>query len=549
MIDLIHPIQLSVAVLFLLSGLVCLAAIRGVSQVPNADTRRGLIALLALSSLWAFSEVGRLLVTDLAGKILFYKMGLIIGLAAVGAWLYFCSAYTGHDYHRKPIFRRLAVAVYLGIITLKLTNPYHNLYFTATTAVEPFPHMVVELLPAHWVVTGLAYALTAIGFYLLYELFAQSRLETRALTALVIVTGLPAFLDILAYTGNLLLTLNYEPVGVAIFAVGVLYVVDDQFVALPAFWREEILESLSDPIIVFDQFQRVRDYNSAAIEHFPDLEETLDKQLDVTYPAISAELESGNTLVETKVSERTQYYVVEKRPLAIEEQPFGEVIVLSDVTTLEQQRRELERQNEQFDEFAEAITHELRNTLAIAHGYLEAMGDEVLTETDSRPAKFYERIDKAMTRMDRVTTDLSKLAQHGQTLEDLEECDFVEIVTQSWEDAETGEMSLSIESDGSVSADRVRLIDLFTNSFEFAETIGSRNVSVRLNEEDICIESDGSQLSAEELERAFAYGEAVPTAEAGMLLPSVRTIARVHGWEATADETQENGVRLEIKIG
>jgi signal transduction histidine kinase len=542
------PLRLGLIVLFAAAGLVCFAAIRGVARVPNPDTRRGLSGLLALSGLWAAIEVGRLVAPDPGLKIAFYTGGLVVGLATVGAWLYFCSVYTGHDYHLRPGLRRLAAVVYLGIVTVKLTNPYHGLYFAATPVSDPFRHVAIELMPAHWVVTGLAYALTAIGFYLLYELFSQSRLDTRALAALVLVTGLPAFLDVLSYTGSLLLTLNYEPVGVAVFAVGVLYVVDEQFVALPAFWREEILESLSDPVIVFDRFQRVRDYNSAAAEHFPELDETLDRPLDVAYPAIADALDADEPLIEATVGEETRYYVVETRTLAIESRSFGEVVVLSDVTTLEQQRRELERQNDQFDQFAEAITHELRNTLAIAHGYLEAIGDEVLDEDDSESARFYDRIDRAMTRMDRVTTDLSKLARHGQTLEDLDECDLDEIVTRSWERAETGEMSLSVESDGSISADRVRLTDLFTNAFEFAGATGASTVTVRLDGTSIVIESDGSELSADELDRAFAYGEAVPTAETGLLLPSVRTLARVHGWEATADGTSRDGLRLRVDM-
>jgi len=67
--------------------------------------------------------------------------------------------------------------------------------------------------------------------------------------------------DLFSYTSSLVLSLNYEPLGVAIFAVGVLYVVDEQFVALPAFWRQEILEALNDPVIAVDQAGAVRDYN------------------------------------------------------------------------------------------------------------------------------------------------------------------------------------------------------------------------------------------------------------------------------------------------
>jgi signal transduction histidine kinase len=373
-------------------------------------------------------------------------------------------------------------------------------------------------------------------------------LNTRSLTALVLVTGLPAFLDILSYTGNILVTLNYEPVGVAIFAVGVLYVVDDRFVALPAFWREEILESLTDPVIAFDHTGRVRDYNSAALEDFPELDETLEKQLATEYPELAAELATGSGLLEFAVDDTIRYYVVEKRSLSIEDRSFGEVVVLSDVTVLEEQRRELERQNDQFDEFAEAITHELRNTLAIAQGYLREIGDEMITETDSKSADFYERVDSALTRMDTVTTDLSKLARYGQTLEDLDECDFREIVAQGWEGAETDGLTLSIESEGTFNADRVRLIDLFKNAFDFAKATDSSRVSVGLDATEIWIETDGEVFSPERIDAAFQYGEAVPSAETGMLLPNIRTIGRVHGWQVTVDPTYQRGLRLQVAM-
>jgi len=63
----------------------------------------------------------------------------------------------------------------------------------------------------HWVVTGLSYALTAVGFYLLYELFAESQFDTRAVGALVAVTALPVIFDLFSYTSSLVLSLNYEP--------------------------------------------------------------------------------------------------------------------------------------------------------------------------------------------------------------------------------------------------------------------------------------------------------------------------------------------------
>jgi hypothetical protein len=182
-----------------------------------------LTGLLVTSGVWAAAECGLLLLPGTQAKVVSYIIGLVAGLATVGAWLYFCSAYTGHEYHRQPTLRRLAIGVYAAIVLVKITNPVHNLYFTSTLVPDPFPHLAITLLPAHWVVTGLSYALTAVGFYLLYELFAESQFDTRAVGALVAVTALPVIFDLFSYTSSLVLSLNYEPLGVAIFAVGVLY--------------------------------------------------------------------------------------------------------------------------------------------------------------------------------------------------------------------------------------------------------------------------------------------------------------------------------------
>ncbi|MFB6090804.1 MAG: histidine kinase N-terminal 7TM domain-containing protein [Halobellus sp.] len=543
-----NALQIALVLLFALSGAACFAATRAVSQVPNADVRRGLLALLLLSGLWAASEAARLLVPSAAGKELLYILGLVVGLPTVAAWLYFCSAYTGHDYHRKPVFRQLAVAIYTVIVAVKITNPYHGLYFRSSLVAEPFPHLTIQLMPAHWFVTGLSYVLTAIGFYLLYELFSQSNLETRPLAALVAVTALPVVLDILSYTGHLLLTLNYEPVGVAVFAVGVLYVVDEQFVALPAFWRQDVLEALDDPIVVFDREEAIRDYNTAAADHFPDLGDAAGEPLAAAYPSLAAKLADGDDLVETDVGGVTQYYAVERQSLESGGERFGRVVILSDVTVLERQRRELQRQNDQFDDFAEAITHELRNTLAIARGYLDVMGEEALDDAESSSAspEFYERVTDALERMDRITTDLSKLARDGQTLQGRDVCDVSAVVERGWAAATTDGMSLSIDADGSIYGDEVRLADLFKNAFEFARANGATTVTVSRTDEELRIASDGDALSPAEFERAFSYGEAVPSAETGMLLPNVRTLARAHGWEATGT-ADGDGLTIRIK--
>jgi signal transduction histidine kinase len=505
-----------------------------------------LTGLLVTSGVWAAAECGLLLLPGTQAKVVSYIIGLVAGLATVGAWLYFCSAYTGHEYHRQPTLRRLAIGVYAAIVLVKITNPVHNLYFTSTLVPDPFPHLAITLLPAHWVVTGLSYALTAVGFYLLYELFAESQFDTRAVGALVAVTALPVIFDLFSYTSSLVLSLNYEPLGVAIFAVGVLYVVDEQFVALPAFWRQEILEALNDPVIAVDQAGAVRDYNRAAADAFPKLPSIVGKGVGTEYPELAKTLTNAASPIEVSIEDETRYYVVERRKLSIKTVVFGRVIILSDITTIERQRRELQRQNDQFDEFSDAITHELRNTLAIADGYLKMVGDE-LTQGDSLiSAEYFQKTSQSLDRMDSIVTDLSKLARFGQTLDATATHDIAETVNEGWNEADTEGMSLTVESEGMIHADRIRLVDLFCSVFEFARFTGTTNVTVGFHEGVIEICTDGRELTPEEVERAFEYGEAIPTAEAGMLLPSIQTIAAVHGWAVSADEEYEGGVCIHI---
>jgi signal transduction histidine kinase len=412
-------------------------------------------------------------------------------------------------------------------------------------ASDPFPHLAIHLMPAHWVVTGLSYALTAIGFYMLFELFSESNLDTKRLSVLVVLTGLPAVLDILSYTGNIFLTMNYEPVGVAVFGVGALYVIDEQFTALPAFWRQDVLEALDDPVFVFGRDGEIRDYNAATLDYFPELEQIKGQSLADVYPVLAADLTDGDDLVEIDHSGETRYFAVEREALTIGREEFGRVVILSDVTTIERQRRELQLQNDQFGDLAVIITHELRNLLTVIRGHMDLSASQLGDNGETPLRESYERGITAAERMEQVTTDLAKLTQYGQASQNRTQCDLQAVVKKGWQDAETDGMSLSIDTSGSVYGQRPHLIDLFSNVFDFTQALGASAVSVSVEEDRIVITSDGTPLCGDDIEAAFTYGEAVPSPETGMLLPMVRAIVRAHSW--TVDITQDdNAVSLRI---
>ncbi|MFC7173025.1 histidine kinase N-terminal 7TM domain-containing protein [Haloplanus litoreus] len=231
MVD-VAPYTVAYALLFAAAAAGCGAAAVRARRIEDAETRRGLVVLLATSGIWAASHAGLLLLPTRDLKTAVYLIGLILGFSTVFAWLYFCSAYTGRNYHRRPGFRRAAIALYLAVVVVKITNPIHHLYFTTAFVASPFPHLAIRQGLFHWIVTGLSYTLAAVGMFTLFEAFGDADYDARSLGVLVALSGAPVVLDIVGYATPLLIDMIHAPLGVAAFAVGVLFAFENRFFAV-----------------------------------------------------------------------------------------------------------------------------------------------------------------------------------------------------------------------------------------------------------------------------------------------------------------------------
>ena len=544
----VHPVQIGYVVIFAATAVTCLGTIpRALHRLDDADTRVGLVGLLITSGLWAAAYVGRLLSSAGVLQLTFYLLGLIAGLSTVGAWLYFCSAYAGKDLHRRPLFRRLAVFAFIVIVALKLTSPIHGLYFSAMPAAEPFPHLMIRLGVLHWIVTGLAYALSGVGFYILFEAFQGSNYATNRLKFLIALAGLPVVFDLISYSGfDPVLTLNYEPIGVGLFAVGVLYVADGSFVAVQRFGREQLLDELDDAIIILDTERRIRDTNEAAWELFPALSGSLGAALAETVPTLDAHLPvEESQVIEVGDSTPPHHYLLSMQQLTVGQTAVGQAVVLTDVTDIERQRRRVQRQESQLDSFEEAITHELRNTINVVQGNIEL----VAAELDLEAAKIRERIttaSEAANRMGFIVSDLVTLAQLGRTVEEIETVDITSTARRAFSAVANTDHTLTTTNVGTIDADERRLERLFENLFKLVIQNGATTIELTQTDTELVVTDDGAQISAEDTERAFEYGQAVPDTESGMLLPVVRTLAVAHGWTVEIDPEYDDGVRFVI---
>ncbi|WP_440763825.1 histidine kinase N-terminal 7TM domain-containing protein [Natronorubrum sp. DTA7] len=258
------------------------------------------------------------------------------------------------------------------------------------------------------------------------------------------------------------------------------------------------------------------------------------------------------------------------------EDPFVEGVVLNtrDITDRKQREREISRSNEQLERFADVVSHDLRNPLNVAQGYLEAAGDDV-------DCAHHDDIELAHDRMAAIIEDVLRLAREGQPIEDTEPVDLAHVVDRAWANVDTGGATRSVESDRPTVADEDRLVrlleNLFRNSVEHcstspgsqvrqnsvehgftdrsaaggAEAAGDRSdvsVHVRIGTtpEGFFVEDDGPGIPADERERVLEYGETSSPSGTGFGLAIVDEIADGHGWTLRITESAGGGARFEF---
>jgi PAS domain S-box-containing protein len=294
---------------FGLCGVVCFAAIGQAQTFQDPDVRRGLVGLLA----------------------------------TVWSWLYFCSAYAGRTYHRNTTLRRASAAVFLLVVSVKVTNPIHGAYFTAMQVSTPFAHLAVEHDVFHWIATGLSYVLSAVGLFIVFQLFSESGYDTRPLSALSVLIALPVVLDIVAQFTPLLINIIYAPIGVAVFAVGVLFVFQRRFLAVQ---RTSFGDDLS---IYLDERGYIRDYSATVGEVLPELAEATGDRLAEAVPSVAEALDSDDQILEHDHAGELRYYFVSTSTTMLGN-AGAQVVRLSDVTRTERQRRELIEREAALDE-------------------------------------------------------------------------------------------------------------------------------------------------------------------------------------------------------
>jgi len=227
------------------------------------------------------------------------------------------------------------------------------------------------------------------------------------------------------------------------------------------------------------------------------------------------------------------------------------VVQARDITERRKRERELEattqrleESNKKLNEFADVVSHDLRNPLNVAKGRL----DLARVEHDS---DHLEVVARSHDRMEALITDLLTLAREGKTVETAEWVDFETLVENCWEIAETAEAKLVTDIDGRLRADESRLQQLLENLIRNAvdHGRGDATISIGTLDDGFYVSDDGPGIPEADRKQIFKNGYTTSREGTGLGLSIVQEIAHAHRWEITICDGRDGGACFEVTGG
>jgi len=209
-----------------------------------------------------------------------------------------------------------------------------------------------------------------------------------------------------------------------------------------------------------------------------------------------------------------------------QDHPPKTVAILRDISDRVAYERELERQNERLEKLAGVVSHDLRNPLSLAEGYLKVFretGDETLLE----------EMGDAHGRLRTVINDVLAVARDGQPADAVEPVDLRRLIEEAWATVETPRGTVrTADVPTAVPADADRLRRVFENLFRNAIEHAGEDATVTVGglPDGFYVADDGPGIPADYRDEVFEWGYSRCEDGTGYGLAIVNELVEAHGW-------------------
>jgi PAS domain S-box-containing protein len=341
----------------------------------------------------------------------------------------------------------------------------------------------------------------------------------------------------------------------------------------PVAYRE-VVESLNSAVFVVDTNDTIIEANDAGrrlLGDDPVVGAAIDDALETSpellgkYRGLNDDTERTQAVIE----QDDRFFDVQLSPLYDSRDALvGRVFLVHEITEQKERQRELERRNQQLDQFAAVLSHDLRNPLNVASGRL------ALARERNDPEEF-DRVEAAHDRMSTLIDEVLAFARDEQTTDSVE-LQLSALAEAAWGHVDTGSATLQVGTDRVVLGDRDQLLQLFENVFrnsvehgstssrtgaddsvadgtasgraeaEAAAGGGAVTIRVDATPDGFTISDDGPGVPPEKREAVFTHGVTSSESGTGLGLAIVQHVVESHGWAVEMAESRSGGAKLVV---
>jgi len=429
-------------------------------------------------------------------------------------------------------------------------NPAHYSGYTHEAAIGQNAHI--------W----FAYLVTLVGILLLFQKLLRSRAVHRTQTAAALIAAVsPIVGNILYVTGIFPLgqIIGFAVTGIALY----LAITHGKLVDLTPVARATVLEELEMGVIVVDDRGQITDSNAYArtLLAVDDASTIIGREISALIGEDARVLDSGMSrprfekTITTRIDDEERELQFKLSPLSDDlDRGVGQLLLFEDVTDRQRRREEIERRNEQLQEFAFMVSHDIRNPLDVASGYVELMR-QTRQESGAGVSLEVDKLDEtadALTRIESIVDDVLTLAREGEAATEPERVSLRSVARAAWDHVVTQDARLVIGTDIHLTADRGQLERLLENLFRNAVEHGGRDVTVSIgllkdDRQGFYVADDGDGIPESVRDTLFESGVSSDERGTGFGLTIVQELTDAHGWAIEVTESDDEGARFEIE--
>ncbi|MDZ7729983.1 MAG: histidine kinase N-terminal 7TM domain-containing protein [Natrialbaceae archaeon] len=529
----------------------------------NRDQRTGtaVVGMLVACAIWAAADALRVVAVDPSLKLWLHNVRFIGSTGVVYTIFVFMLEYSGRDRWLTRRYLAALASPFILMLLLVWTEPtgLHSLVRREMTTMENGGIVLAqfEYGPMFYINAGYSYLIlmTTVALTMIEYFRQQETTYRRQVGALALALLVPWVLNGLHIAGVTQIDLT----AIGLLFTGVMFYATlfwFQLLELVPIARSTVIDNIEHGFLVLDSDNQVVDVNDEATAILDRDRSAIVGQpveaLFPSHPSLCEAIATENNVTREIAIERpgrSRHYEIELTDVTTDSgKEIGSVMLIRDITeaverkqTLERRTDRLERQNEQLEQFASIVSHDLRNPINVARGYLD------MAREDPQPSHFDE-VEESFDRMEEIINDVLTLARHGRQVDETEPIALADIAEAAWEGVETHDGQLRVETESTIEADERRLRQLLENLIRNAYDHGPADATVTIGDltDGFYLEDDGPGISPDNRDEVFDQGYTTSAEGTGLGLSIVAAIVDAHDWSIDVTESQSGGARFEF---